>query len=143
MDEADGLCVGRAARPRNARDRDGHVGARMADRTLGHGDGDLGAHGPVRRDEVRIDAEGRNLGRVGVGDEAAVEHGRGAGDVRDRRGDKPAGTTLRGGKREARRLEARHELGSRIENVGGQHRSRSCSTGKEKAGALYGAGFTT
>ena len=49
---------------------------------------------PWRGDQVGRDAEHLHLGIVGVGDEAALDHVRGAGDLREQRRDQAAGTTF-------------------------------------------------
>ena len=94
MHEADGLGVAAAAGAGDAGDGDGDVGMGMRERTLGHGAGDGFADGAVLPDQGLGDAEALVLGRVGVGDEAALDHVGGAGDLGQQRRDQAAGAAF-------------------------------------------------
>ena len=68
----------------------------MRERALGHGLGGLAADRAVALERRRRHAEHRLLGLVAVGDEAALEHVGGAGDLGQGGGDEPAGAGFRG-----------------------------------------------
>jgi coenzyme Q-binding protein COQ10 len=97
MHEPDRLAGDRAARSGNAGDRDSEIDRRVRERARCHGLRGLGAHGAVAREGRCRDPEHRLLGLVAVGDEAALEHVGGAGDLGERRGDEPASAGFRGG----------------------------------------------
>ena len=63
----------------DAGDRDGDVRGSALQRAFGHGAAHLFAHGAVARDEIGRHAEQLGLGGVGIGDEAAFDHGGRAG----------------------------------------------------------------
>jgi hypothetical protein len=76
-------------------DGDCKIGQRMRERALRHFDGRLVAHRAVAHERHRLHAQHFLLGFIRVGDEAALDHIRGAGDLRQSGGDKAAGTGLR------------------------------------------------
>ena len=71
-------------------------------RALGHRPRHRLGDGAVLGEHRLGHAEHRGLGRVGIGDEAAVEDVRGAGDVGQRRADQAAGAAFGGGDAPAR-----------------------------------------
>jgi hypothetical protein len=95
MHEPDRLVGGAAAGPGNAGDRHREIGIGMAERAAHHRLGGLAAHRTVTLDRLIRHAEHLVLGRVGVGDETAVDHRRRSGDVGQRAGDEAAGARLR------------------------------------------------
>src|SRR5215217_4968824 len=95
MNEADRLLRRPAARAGNAGDGDGEIGARLRARTLRHGLGGLGADRAVRRERGGRNSQKELFGLVGIGDEAAIDHVRGAGNLRERRRHQAAGAGLR------------------------------------------------
>lgn len=94
MNQADRLFGRAAARPGDAGDGDGQVGGRCGEGAPGHGADSRLAHRAVALDRRRRHAEDLPFGGVGIGDEAAVDDGGGAGDVREGGGDATPGTGL-------------------------------------------------
>ncbi len=103
-----------AARPGDAGDGGGQPGRRAGDRALGHRRGDLAADRAVRGDQAGVDAEQLGLGRVRIGNEAALEPVARAGDRGAGGGEQAAGARLGGREEHAapaqRRGQARDEV---------------------------------
>ena len=79
---------------------------RMRQRALDHRARDGFADGAVARQQIIGNAQQFGLGRVGIGDEPALDDIGRAGDLGEQRRDQAAGTTFRGGKPEALRAQA-------------------------------------
>src|SRR5438105_5152475 len=109
-DGADRLVRAAAARPGDPRHGDAHLRTRMPHGAERHGPGDDFAHGAMRGDQRRIDAEQFGLGFVGVGHEAAFEPVARSGEVGAGRGDHPAGAAFGGGQLPALVLQRLSEL---------------------------------
>ena len=95
MHEADRLVGAAAAGAGDAGDGDDEIGVGFAERAARHRLGGLAAHRAVFLDGRSRHAEHLLLGLVRIGDEAAIDHVRGAGDVGERAGDQAAGAGFR------------------------------------------------
>ena len=105
----------------------------MGKRAFSHGPGHGIADGTVGGDQVGWDAEAFDLGRVGVGDEAAVDHIGGAGDLGEQGRDQATGTTLRGCEPQALLAEGVQQAGRLIPHSLGEHPLSSSRSKKETA----------
>jgi len=94
--EADRLCGAAAAGAGDAGDGDGEIGVGVAERAARHRFGGFAAYCAVVFERRFGNAEHRALGRIRIGDEAAVDDVGGAGDLGERAGDEAAGAGLRG-----------------------------------------------
>ena len=121
MDEADRLRRRPAVRPGDSGDADRDLGARGAERALRHRHRRLTADRAVARERLGRNAEQFLLGRVGIDDEAALEHVRRAGNLRQKPGDEPAGARFRRRDHEPGRPVAGDEVGGAGDEVGGKH----------------------
>ena len=90
MDKADRLRRRAAVRPGYSGDADRDLGARGAERAFGHRPRRMFTDGAVVRQRLGRNAEQFLLGGVGIDDEAALEHGRRAGNFRQKPGDQAA-----------------------------------------------------
>ncbi len=97
MDEPHRLVRRPAVRPGDAGDGNGDGGAGMGQGAAHHGAGDVLAHRAVALDQPDRHAEHLALGGVGIGDEATLDHVRGAGNGGERRGHQAAGAGFGGG----------------------------------------------
>ena len=100
VDQPLGVAVVVRPRPGHARDGHGKVAPCQRAHALGHRAGDgLGDSG-VLREQLLRDTEHAHLHGVRIGYDAAAEHGRRAGKIRDALGDQAAGAALGRGKRQ-------------------------------------------
>ena len=114
--------AGGLARPafREAGNRGGDVRAGAGEGALGHGDGASFRHRPIGGEDFLGDPQHLVLGLVGVGDEAALEGVRLAGDVGEQGGQQSAGAAFGGGELQAPIAGfAQHEAGQVVD--GGRH----------------------
>lgn len=94
--ETDRLAGRSAAGTGNAGDGDGEIDAGTLQRADRHRGCGFLADGAEIRERAGLDAEHRALGVVGIGDEAAINDIRGAGDIGQRAGNEAAGARLGG-----------------------------------------------
>ena len=96
MHEPDRLVGAAAAGTGDAGDGHREIGARMRERAARHGLGGLPADRAVIVERRRRHAQHLLLGLVRIGDEAAIDHVRRAGDFGQRAGHQPAGAGFGG-----------------------------------------------
>ena len=94
---ADRLVGRAAARARHAGDGHRHLRRRARHRAFGHGARHRLADRALAVDECRVDAQQLGLGRIRIGDEAALEPVAGARQVGAGAGDQAAGAAFGGG----------------------------------------------
>src|SRR3546814_8053035 len=70
----DRLLLRAAVRPRDARDRDGHIGIAPRQRALGHRPGDGDGNRPECVEHVAMDVQDFLFRLIGIGDESRLEH---------------------------------------------------------------------
>ena len=97
MHQANRLAGPAAARTCDAGDGDHEIGFCLAERAARHGLGGFAADGAVLAQDVRRHAQHLLLGRVRIGDEAAIEHVGRAGDLGERARHQAAGAGFGGG----------------------------------------------
>src|SRR5215472_6468764 len=100
MHQANGLSRRGAAGAGDASDRNRQIDTGALQRADRHLRRRLLAHSAECQKRLRIDAEHRALGVVGIGDKAAVDHVGRARDIRQCAGDEPAGAGFRRGNRQ-------------------------------------------
>ena len=112
------LVLAAAAGAGDAGHRHGHAGAGIDQRAGDHLDHRLAADRPEGLQGLRAHAQHRLLGLVAVGGHAAVEPGRGAGDVGHGLGDPAAGAALGGDQAVALLVQALADRGGQLGQFG-------------------------
>ena len=107
----------------------------MGERSLRHGAGDRLADGAVGGDQIGWNADQIGLGLVGIGHEPALDHGRGAGDLRQQGGHETAGAGFGRRDLQALRLVGIEQRGGAVLHLG-RHES---SSGRRIVAAAWAA----
>ena len=126
-------CPACRRRAGDAGDRDREIGVGMPERAARHRVAVSRLTAPKSPASSALHAEHRVLGLVGVGDEAAVDHGGGAGDFGQRAGDQAAGAGFRRGDHQLALLQR--------SSSGGRGRGCRCRSSRSpRPGQAHGGG---